>query len=47
MATAKRKQEEMGDADGECSDAIDTDSESLDLGDNSQKRCKMENDYRQ
>lgn len=41
MATAKRKQEELGDGDGDYSEAIDTDSESVDLcdRDNSRKRC--------
>lgn len=47
MATAKRKQEELGDGEGDCSEAIDSDSESLDLGDNnSRKRCRMDEDMR-
>ena len=47
MATAKRKQEELGDGEGDCSEAIDSDSESLDLGDsNSRKRCRMDDDMR-
>lgn len=47
MATAKRKQEELGDGEGDCSEAIDSDSESLDLGDNnSRKRCRMDDEMR-
>lgn len=50
MATAKRKQEELGDGDGgECSDAQldDSDAESIDLVDNnSRKRCRMEDEMR-
>ncbi|GAB0087969.1 uncharacterized protein DMENIID0001_023400 [Sergentomyia squamirostris] len=47
MATAKRKQEELGDGDGDCSEPIDSDSESLDLGDSGRKRCRMDDDLRQ
>lgn len=48
MATAKRKQEELGDGDGDCSETIDSDAESLDLGDSgSRKRCRMNDDMRQ
>ncbi|XP_055377168.1 homeobox protein Nkx-6.1 [Condylostylus longicornis] len=47
MATAKRKQEELGDNDGDCSEPIDSDSESLDLGDPGRKRCRLEDDFRQ
>ncbi|XP_061504464.1 homeobox protein abdominal-A [Anopheles gambiae] len=49
MATAKRKQEELGDGDGDCSEPMDSDSESLDLvdtGSNQRKRCRMEDDMR-
>ncbi|XP_058448798.1 homeobox protein 10 [Malaya genurostris] len=49
MATAKRKQEELGDGDGDCSEPMDSDSESLDLvdtGNSSRKRCRMEDDLR-
>ncbi|XP_055633593.1 homeobox protein 10 [Toxorhynchites rutilus septentrionalis] len=49
MATAKRKQEELGDGDGDCSEPMDSDSESLDLvdtGSSSRKRCRMEDDMR-
>lgn len=46
MATAKRKQEELGDGDGDCSEAIDSDSESIDLND-SRKRCRIDDDMRQ
>ncbi|ETN59659.1 hypothetical protein AND_008746 [Anopheles darlingi] len=49
MATAKRKQEELGDGDGDCSDQVDSDTESLDLvdtGSNQRKRCRMEDDMR-
>ena len=42
MATAKRKQEELGDGDGDCSETIDSDAESIDLGDSSRKRCRMD-----
>ncbi|XP_059621101.1 homeotic protein empty spiracles [Phlebotomus argentipes] len=47
MATAKRKQEELGDGDGDCSEPIDSDSESLDLGESGRKRCRMDDDMRQ
>lgn len=47
MATAKRKQEELGGDDGDCSETIDSDSESLDLGENNRKRCRMDSDMRQ
>lgn len=48
MATAKRKQEELGDGEGDCSEAIDSDAESIDLGDNnSRKRCRMDDEMRQ
>ncbi|XP_053691354.1 homeobox protein 10 [Sabethes cyaneus] len=49
MATAKRKQEELGDGDGDCSEPMDSDSESLDLvdtGSSSRKRCRMEDEMR-
>lgn len=48
MATAKRKQEELGDGDGDCSEPIDdSDAESIDLVDNSsRKRCRMDDDMR-
>lgn len=44
MATAKRKQEELGDNDGDCSEPIDdSDAESLDMGENNgRKRCRMD-----
>ena len=45
MATAKRKQEELGDGDGDCNESIDSDAESLDLGD-TRKRCRMDDDMR-
>lgn len=47
MATAKRKQEELGGDDGDCSETIDSDSESLDLGENDRKRCRMDANMRQ
>lgn len=47
MATAKRKQEELGDGDEECSEALDSDSESLDLGEPGRKRSRLEDDMRQ
>lgn len=49
MATAKRKQEELGDGDGDCSETIDSDAESIDLqGESgSRKRCRMDDDMRQ
>lgn len=49
MATAKRKQEELGDGDaGDCSEAMDSDSESIDLGHSDQrKRCRMDDEMRQ
>uniref|UniRef100_A0A182JK95 Uncharacterized protein n=1 Tax=Anopheles atroparvus TaxID=41427 RepID=A0A182JK95_ANOAO len=49
MATAKRKQEELGDGDGDCSEPMDSDTESLDLvdtGSSQRKRCRMEDDMR-
>lgn len=46
MATAKRKQEELGDGDGDCSEAIDSDAESLDMNDSPRKRCRMDEDMR-
>ncbi|XP_053671221.1 homeobox protein Hmx [Anopheles nili] len=49
MATAKRKQEELGDGDGDCSEPMDSDSESLDLvdtGSSQRKRCRMEDEMR-
>jgi hypothetical protein len=48
MATAKRKQEELGDGDGDCSEPIDdSDAESIDLVDSgSRKRCRMDDDMR-
>ncbi|XP_055607412.1 homeobox protein abdominal-A [Uranotaenia lowii] len=48
MATAKRKQEELGDGDGDCSEPMDSDSESLDMVDtgSNRKRCRMEDDMR-
>lgn len=46
MATAKRKQEELGDGDGDCSETIDSDSESLDMADSPRKRCRMDDDMR-
>lgn len=42
MATAKRKQEELGDGDGDLSEAIDSDAESLDMSDSPRKRCRMD-----
>lgn len=51
MATAKRKQEELGDGDaGDCSEAMDSDAESIDLGHHHQdqrKRCRMDDEMRQ
>lgn len=49
MATAKRKQEELGDGDaGDCSEAMDSDAESIDLGHSDQrKRCRMNDEMRQ
>lgn len=45
MATAKRKQEELGDGDGDYSEAIDSDAESLDLGmETGRKRCRMDDE---
>lgn len=45
MATAKRKHnEEMNDGDGDCSETMDSDSESIDMSD--RKRCRMEDDFR-
>jgi hypothetical protein len=46
MATAKRKQEALGDNDEECSEPMDSDDESIDLGDNGRKRCRMDDDMR-
>lgn len=44
MATAKRKQEELGDHDGDCSEANDdSDCESLDMSDSGgRKRCRVD-----
>ena len=43
MATAKRKQEELGDGDGDCSETCESDTESIDLIENSsRKRCRMD-----
>lgn len=52
MATAKRKQEQLGGAadDDDCSEAMDSDSESIDLESHSnggRKRCRMDDDMRQ
>lgn len=48
MATAKRKQEELGGDDGDCSEPMDSDSESIDLESPSgRKRCRMDDDMRQ
>lgn len=51
MATAKRKQEELGDGDaGDCSEAMDSDAESIDLGHSAsdqRKRCRMDDEMRQ
>lgn len=48
MATAKRKQEELGGDDGDCSEPMDSDAESIDLESPSgRKRCRMEDDMRQ
>lgn len=53
LATAKRKQEELGDGDGEndgdCSEPLDdSDAESIDLVENNpRKRCRMDDDMRQ
>ncbi|XP_030384964.1 NK1 transcription factor-related protein 1 [Scaptodrosophila lebanonensis] len=44
MATAKRKQDDMGgDNDGDCSETMDSDNESLDMGETpaQSKRCRM------
>lgn len=46
MATAKRKQEELGDGDGDLSEAIDSDAESLDMSESPRKRCRMDDDLR-
>ncbi|XP_067643236.1 homeobox protein Hmx [Eurosta solidaginis] len=52
MATAKRKQDIMGggggEPDGDCSEAMDSDNESLDMGENpaQSKRCRMGDNYR-
>jgi len=43
MATAKRKQDDMGgDNDGDCSETMDSDNESLDMGESpaQNKRCR-------
>lgn len=44
MATAKRKQEELGDNDGDCSEPNeDSDCESLDMSDSGgRKRCRVD-----
>lgn len=48
MATAKRKQEELGGDDGDCSEPMDSDSESIDLETTSvRKRCRVDDDIRQ
>lgn len=53
IATAKRKQEELGDVDGDndgdCSEPLDdSDSESIDLVENNpRKRFRMDDDLRQ
>lgn len=52
MATAKRKQEQLGGAadDDDCSEPMDSDSESIDLESHSnggRKRCRMDDDMRQ
>lgn len=49
MANAKRKQEALGRDDDECSEPMDSDSESIDLEthSNSRKRCRMDDDMRQ
>lgn len=45
MATAKRKQEQLGDdGDGNCSEPLDSDAESLDMSDSPRKRCRMDDD---
>ncbi|XP_017478457.1 PREDICTED: homeotic protein female sterile [Rhagoletis zephyria] len=50
MATAKRKQDIMGggEPDGDCSETMDSDNESLDMGENpaQSKRCRMGDNYR-
>uniref|UniRef100_A0A1B0AFY2 Homeobox domain-containing protein n=1 Tax=Glossina pallidipes TaxID=7398 RepID=A0A1B0AFY2_GLOPL len=49
MATAKRKQDDMGgDNDGECSEPMDSDNESLDMGENpgQRKRIRLDDNYR-
>jgi hypothetical protein len=52
LATAKRKQEELGDRDaendGDCSEPLDdSDAESIDLVENTPlKRCRMDDDMR-
>lgn len=48
MATAKRKQEELGDGDpdGDCSETVDSDAESLDMSDSPRKRYRMDDDPR-
>lgn len=52
MATAKRKQEQLGGGadDDDCSEPMDSDSESIDLESHSnggRKRCRMDDDMRQ
>lgn len=48
MATAKRKQEELGGDDGDCSEPMDSDAESIDLETPSgRKRCRGDDDMRQ
>ncbi|KNC27380.1 hypothetical protein FF38_09704 [Lucilia cuprina] len=49
MATAKRKQDDMGGDNGDdCSEPMDSDNESLDIGENpvQRKRNRMEDNYR-
>lgn len=50
MATAKRKQEELGDGDGDgdddCSEAIDSGAEDLDMSESPRKRYRMDDDMR-
>lgn len=47
MATAKKKQEELGDGDDDCSENMDSDSESLDMGESGgRKKYRMNDDMR-
>lgn len=49
MATAKRKQDDMGGDNGDdCSEPMDSDNESLDIGESpvQRKRNRMEDNYR-